>query len=895
MWKKFCVSILSICILGGAAIISGSLFAADESTLRFTDNTKEHHYVNDEFSYTLTSDRSDEAVLYVGGGELHGGAFTYQVPFYETNTITISDIQKPGTYQGELSAEVRSQTGGSKEISGVLTFTIYGIVYQNDMLSMEPQQQLQPETYGTLPSDVNPIFTFMSDNEAVALIDEKGNIKAVREGTADIHMVVYDGAVQADKRLYESVLRIEVGADNTQSKHQVLRGEENDFRFIQTQPVAAEKDEKQKIGYIVHPQSGAYRYEIAQKDRKQFAIDNGELYALGKQTKGKHSVKVTVIAPEQDQVYEVDCSFEVSAEDKNQNEQFQFRYEGKAVSSIVRPYQEGNNSFQIASNKNLEEVLFQLKNETDSEYLNISQTGNVIIKKISKQPIVITAKWQEHSYECSVMIDKAEQQISVASSEINISPEDGRFDPLINGRMGNGALIAQPVGEAECVSLSYSEQGGLVIEPLKVGDAQIQIYNDGDANYKKSNVITLLIHVREPEVLNKEWLGDAKWLDMQGSVGEEGWFTSNVSLSLKKDAPVSTFHFNEKSYRELQWNDNGETVLPVFFSDKQGVKSTVTKVSFKIDTHAPLITAISERKAADRGWKEFIDELTFQSIFGQGMIIDIQADDALMNNEIKTSGVKEISYEIYRVDEDNKETLLTKGVEAGDNISVQIADTGMHKVCAAAVDHAGLRGEETCHVLNDDVITPIRAENTAMMLYSRAFDSDDHILIQAINNSESAEIVKIVPSSEKVTDIKGYQIKWKDHETAVVNQMIQVAIPTINQDKPAGYWIQRKGSTYQPIETINKRNVQILHLTSLEPIYYVETKRSATAGQLGFYLAKPNDLIAVNDSLNTEVTRVSFQPFTYPQHDLNLVLYAAGAVLVVCFVILLIRSGKEEN
>lgn len=895
MWKKFCVSILSVCILGGAAIISSSLFATDESILQFTDNTKEHHYVNDEFSYTLTSDRSEEAILYVSGGELHGGAFTYQVPFYETNTITISDIQKPGTYQGELSAEVRSLNGDSKEISGMLAFTIYGIVYQNDVLSMEPQQQLQPETYGTLPSDVNPIFTFTSDNEAIALVDEKGNVKAVKEGIADIHMIVFDGVIEADKRLYESVIRIEVAADKTQSESSVLRGEENDFRFIQTQPVAAEKDEKQKIGYIEHPQSGAYRYEIAQKDRKQFAIDNGELYALGKQTKGKHSVKVTVIASEQDQVYEVDCNYEVSAENKNQNEQFQFRYEGKAVSSIVRPYQEGNNSFQITSNKNLEEVLFQLKNEADSEYLNISQTGNVIIKKISRQPIVITAKWQEQYYECSVMIDKAEQQISVASSELNISPEDGRFDPLIKGRMGNGALVAQPIGEAECVSLSYSEQGGLVIEPLKVGDAQIQVYNDGDANYKKSNIITLLIHVREPEVLNKEWLGDAKWLDMQGDMGKEGWYTSNVTMSLKKDAPVAAFHYREESYQQLQWSDNGEAALPVSFSDEQGVKSTVTKVSFKIDTHAPLITAISERKTADRGWKEFINDLTFQSIFGQGMIIEIQADDTLMNNEIKTSGVKEISYEIYRVDDENKETLLTKGVESGDSISVQITDTGVHKVCAAAVDHAGLQGEETCNLLNEDAIAPIRAENTTMMFYSRAFDDSDRIKVQAINHSETANIEKFVPSTEEVTDVKGYQIEWKDHETVVVNQMIQVAVPTVNQDKPAGYWVQKKGSTYQPIETINKKTVQILHLTSLEPIYYVETKRSATAGQLGFYLAKPNDLIEANDSLHTEVTRVSFQPFTYPQHDLKLVLYAAGAVLAVCFIILLIRSGREEN
>lgn len=893
MWKKFCVSILSICLLGGAALISGSLFAADESTLRFSENTKEHHYVNDEFSYTLTSDRSDETILYVGGGELHGGAFTYQIPFHETNIITISDIRKPGVYQGELSAEVKSQ-GGSKEISGVLAVTVYGIVYQNDTMTMEPHQQLKPQTYGTLPSDVHPLFTYSSDNEAVAVVNEEGIITAAKEGTANIHMVVFDGTADADRRLYESVLKIEVAVAKTETtKPQIQKGEDNDFRFIQTQPVAAENAEKQKIGYIEHPQSGTYQYELAEKDRKQFEIIDGELYVSGKQKKGKHHVKVTVTS-EQDKLYEVTCEYEVIAKADNSKEEFQFRYEGKAVSSIVRSYEAGNNSFQITSNKNLEEVLFQLKNEADAEYLNISQTGNVIIKKISKQPIMVTARWQDQEYECSVMIDKADQQISLPSSEINISPEDGRFDPLIKGRMGNGALVAKLISDEECISLSYSEPGGLVIKPLKVGSAKIEIYNDGDANYKKSNVISLLVHVREPEVLNKEWLGDAKWLNMQGKLGEKGWYTSAVTLSLQKDAPASAFHYSEESYQKLKWDYNGDATLPISFSDEQGVKSTVAKVSFKIDTHAPLITSISERKAADHKWKEWVDELTFQSVFGEGMIIDIHADDTLMDPEIKTSGVKEIAYQIYRIDNDKKETLLSEGVETGESVSIQIDDTGVHKVCAAASDHAGLKGEKTCQVLNDEAMTVLSAENSTMLFYSRVFTDSDRIHVQSIDDTKPEDIVKIIPETEEITDVKGFQIEWENHENAIANQPIQVTIPIVNQTKPAGYWVQRKGSGYEPIVTTAEPTAQILHLSSLEPIYYVETKRSATAGQLGFYLAKPNDMLETAPNLHTEVTRVSFQPFTFAENDLQLVLYAAGAVLVVCFIILLIRSGREE-
>ena len=892
MWKKFCVSILSVCILGGVTFISGSLFAADESALRFTENEKGHHYVNDEFSYTVASDRNDEAILFVSGGELHGGAYTYQIPFHETANITISDIHKPGAYQGELSAEVSGQRG-NKEISGVLSFTVYGIVYQKDHMMMEPKQTIAPESYGTLPSDVNPIFTYTSDNEKIAVVDKEGNITALKEGITDIHMVVFDGAAEPDRRLYESVLRVEVAMNQTQpTKPQIKNGAEHDFRFIQTQPVIAESKDKQKIGYIEHPQSGTYAYQLSDKASEQYEIDNGELYVLSKQSEGKHSVKVVVHAGEQS--YELVCEYEVSADNKNQKEHFQFRYEGESVSSIVRSYQEGNNSFQITSNKNLDEVLFGLKDELDAEYLNVSQTGNVIVKKISKQPIVITAKWQDEYYECSVMIDKADQEISLPSNEITVSPEDGRFDPLVEGRMGNGALVAKVTGKDQCVSLSYSEQGGLIIDPLAVGDAQIQIYNDGDANYKKSNAITLLVHVKEAKTLNKEWLGDARWLNIQGIKGQNGWYTSAVTLALKKDAPAKAFHFSDKSYDSLKWQENGEAALPIAFINSQELKSTIAKVSFKIDTHAPLITAVTERKAADRGWKQFIDELTFQSVFGEGMIIEINADDSLMNSEIKTSGVKEISYHIYRIDSDNKETLLHSGVQKGSAVSLQIADSNTHKVCAVAVDYAGNQSDELCKILDDEALTQVTAKNTSIMLHSRIFNGDEHIYVQAVDDVNIKNIAPLFPKNEEITDVTGFQIEWQNHEQAIANQVIQVTIPTVAQKLPAGYWVQKSGDTYKRLESVNKPTAQILQLTSLEPIYYVETKRSATAGQLGLYLAKPNDLIEASPSINTEVTRVSFQPFTYADTDLHMVLYGAGTVLAVCFIILLIRSGREE-
>lgn len=897
MWKKFCVSILSLCLLGGAAIVSGSLFAADESVLQFINKEQAHHYVNDEFSYTLKSSHSDEQILYISGGELHGGAFTYQIPFYKGNSVSVSQINKPGVYQGEVAAEVSEGSGDTKEITGILAFTVYGIVYQNDTCQMQVSQVIKPETYGSLPKEVTPLFTYTSDDEAVATVDANGNITAVGEGSTIIHMVVFDGAPKEEQRLYESTIQIQVGkSSHIANTAQVQKGEDYGYRFVQTESVDTDA-QKQKIGFIAHPQSGTYRYEIEAKQKQLYEIKDGELYALKKQTAGKHSVIIYLTAEETNQAYAVTCSYEAAAKKADNEEQFKFRYEGKDAASIVRPYQEGNNSFQITSNKSLDEVQFQLKEESDSQYLSVSQTGNVIVKKISEQPVVIVARWQKQSFECPVMIEKADQQISVVNREIVVSPDDGRFDPLIQGRSGSGSLVADITADNECISLHYSEQGDFMIQPLKAGDAQISVYNDGDQNYKKSNVVTINVHVKEAQAFNDAWVGDAKWLSVEGTTGNNGWFTSAVTLTPQKDAPINEFYYLDQAYNKLPWSQNGIAALPITFTNEQGMTSSVAKVSLKLDTHAPLITAISERKAQDREWKEFIDCLTFQSVFGQGMIIEIHADDALMDQAVKTSGVERIDYHIYRI-EAEKEILLTSGSVDADSADIKVEDLGVHKVCAKAVDYAGLEGEEVCRVLDHEATATITSENTAMMLSSRAFTEDDKIFVHALGDDEISKVKTALMNSgtDEITAVSGYRLEWVDHPNAVPNQAIQAIIPMTNQSEASGYWIQRQGDgTFVPLETEQHQDAQILHLQSLDQIYYVETKHNAAAGNLGLYFAKPNDVWDSHPNILTEVTKTAFQTPTFAAKDVQIVLYGGGATLIVCFIILLIRSGREEE
>lgn len=905
MWRKFCVAILSICLLSGAAMISGSLFATGGSTLQIIDKKTTHHYINDDISFTLSSSQSDEVVLFIEGGEIHGNKTSYSVPLQEdSDTFTLSSMNKPGSYQGEIKAQVAKLDGSdAKELIGSVAFTIYGKAFQSETSELNLHDEKQLVTYGELPPTLTKgIVTYSSDDESIITIDEQGKIKANKEGKTKVHVVVFDGVQDEEHQLSSSSCEITVnGVNKTEvAFDQAISGSDAQYRFYQSERVFANQDGEQKIGVLDVAQSGEYAYYVDEAQTKDYEVRNGELYLLTKQEAGNKQVRIYMLYKDTNILYSLDIEYAIEPEQTEGKEPFSFRYDGKEVSSVIRQYQEGKNAFQISSNQSIEVVSFRLKHEEDSDTLTISQTGNITVKKTTNNPVIIEALWQKETYELPVIIQKADQNLHALSSEITVALSDGKFEPLLEGRNGTGVLVGELQGEEGILSLNSKEDGSISLTPLKAGDVSVSLYNDGDEHYKKSNVVNLLIHVRDDqeEASNSStWEGNLSWLQLQGEQSKSGWYTSSIALSLDTQAEeLSAFSYEGAYVKEASIVENGEHIIPILFQKEEQNISLPVKLDVKIDTHAPIITTIEEREAADNDIKKFIDTLTFQSTYGTGKRITIQASDALINPNIKTSGVKEISYRVYRLEE-HQDTLLLEGIQQGDTITINMEDTGVHKVCARAVDEADLTGEERCSLVSEeDHVPTLLSSNSGMILMSKAFSASVDVKVTELDTA-LLEAHREQGLQEEANILAAYEFTLNDTNEVNMEEQVDVVIPITREltSSTQGTWKQKESDgTLEAVATTQMQDAVVLHLNSLEPIYYVEQDAQASPASSILKLTNPNTEPNTDRMESNYVTPFSFKPVVLANYDQKLLLYAGGGLIVTLFVILLVRSAREE-
>lgn len=908
VWKKFCVAILSICLLSGAAMISGSLFASEGSTLQIMDQETKHHYINEAVSFTISSSQGDEKVLYIEGGEIHGNGTSYAIPLQEnSDSFTLSGIGKPGAYQGEVKAHVAKLDGSeSKELSGSLAFTIYGKAFQSSSSEMNVGDEKQAVIYGELPPTLeHGIITYSSDDERIVSIDQNGKLTAHKEGITQLHIVVFDGIQDEAHVLSKDDCEVKVNGVRQEevSFDQAVSGNEEGYRFLKTDHVYANHDGEQVIGLLDQGQSGEHAYYFDEQDKQSYEVKAGRLYLVSKQETGTKEVNVYVLHKDTKRLYKVNVAYEVEEQPSAINSSFAFRYDGEAVTSVVRAYQEGKNSFQISSNQSVEDVGFQLKNEVDSDTLTISQTGNITVKKVTKDPVIVIATWQKQTYELPIIIQKADQKLSALSTDFHVLVSDGSFDPLIEGRNGTGVLVGELQGDQDCMKLITNEDGSISLLPVHAGSVSVVIYNDGDENYKKSNIITLKIQIDEaPKDEASTMLeGNESWLHVTGNKGNADWYTSIVSLSLHENAnDITGFSYDGAYVGSAEIHENGAHTFPVTFQKADGTLSSPIKVNVQIDTHAPLITSITEQKIADNDVKAFIDRLTFQSVYGNGMSITIQASDALVSSQLQTSGVKEIAYRIYRI-EDEQEQLIEEGSQPGEQIKINIEDTGLHKVCARAEDQAGLLGEERCITLSDEEQIPVlMSSNSGLVLMSRAFSSTDDVKVSALTEEDLTTFTNTLSNVDDQV-IAAYEFTLNETQDVTALPEVDVMIPITKEamDSIKGTWFQKQADhTYQEVEVNKQADAQILHLRSLQPIYYVEQAQkepaeAASSASL-LQLAGTETNTQLEQSEPTVVTPIAFQPVSFDSYDLKLFLYAGGGLIIFLFVVLLIRSGREE-
>ena len=209
-------------------------------------------------------------------------------------------------------------------------------------------------------------------------------------------------------------------------------------------------------------------------------------------------------------------------------------------------------------------------------------------------------------------------------------------------------------------------------------------------------------------------------------------------------------------------------------------------------------------------------------------------------------------------------------------------------------DEAGLQSGEVCNILDEThQETAVPSDNTGMILYSRAFLKGDRFQVHEVDE----EALTAVKSELKLADsafVTGYEIEWENQNPDVSSGEIRAVIPVSSHQAGVGRWYQKQGDgTYKEVNAGKVDHTQVLHLNSLNDIYYVQTGADVT-GSSGFHLAKPEISLSLTQPEKNEVSKLLLRPLLYDEYDLKLLAIAVAGLISVCFIILLIRSGREE-
>lgn len=899
MWKKFFIAILSIALVGGASITANQLFAAGDITLQISDTVSEEHYINDTISFVVSFQDTSYNVQYIEGGKVEGNGESYAIPLLEdTNTFEVKGLSKPGAYHGTLKALAEGHNG-TLDVEGTFTFTLYGKEFTENEIDIQEGERKQLPVYGILPASLSsPKLVYTSSDPTIVEVDEVGNITAKRVGDATITLSVYEGIEAKEPILSQASCHIHVKEQTVQEikRETAINGADAEYRFIALSQVDRDPTKAQSLGFFQLSQSGEHAYFFEEDMKDKLEVRNNYLYITDALEEEVDSTTVYILHKDSGKLYKVPVSLTIinkEAED-GKNSSFQFRYNGEEVTSIIRPFQSGSNSFQLSSNQSIENVTFKLKQESDYEFLSVSQTGNVTVKKVTKEPVIILATYQKETYELPVTIEKSEQLISTSKNHITISIEDGAADPMILGRKGVGSLVLAS-SDAGIVDILMHEDGTSSIVPIQVGKAEIEVFNNGDENFKKSNVLTLQVEVVNKEEEAVPFQGKEEWLAYLDAQGLNHWHTEPVELSLQASADITGFLYQGDVTQTVTIAENGELAIPISFQNQEGQVSTPIKLLLNIDTQAPLISQIYEEDAANTKVKEFINQITFSKGYGRGKKITIAASDQLMDASIKTSGIAKISYQIYRVDEDSEELLLEGEETTKQRMDVVVEDTGIHKVCAYAIDNAGLQGEKTCQLLEEDQPAIIASENTGLLLKARKNDPLPSITILDQMDTIKQEGNTHIDAKEGHI-LAAYAFVDEQKKEIDFHEDVEIIIPITHsqQLKEHGIWKQEtKEGSYEPINAVYRKDSCILEASSLRPIVYIETKQDHDTEKL-LQSAKKTDIDASVPQTQI-VTPQIMKSFTLPQEDISIFLYAGGALLIGLFVIVLIRCGKEED
>lgn len=897
MWKKFCVAVLSFILLSGIIVASQQLFAATISKVLVEQTESRDYYINEEIPFHVRSQSEVENVLFISGGHVIGNSDEYTIPLQENSAdFILKDISKPGIYQGSIDAQVSYSNNASvSNITAPFSFVLYGKAFQQDSYSMQVNENVLFQTFGILPESLkNYTIQYHSSDESIARVDESGFVTALKKGTATIDVMVLD---EFGTTLSTNSCSVEVAEEEKieVDLEKAIPGEDYDYRFIEMETLYEDQTKDKVVGTIHLGQSGTHTYYVDKGNEETIRIEDGNIILITEEKANTYQAIVYARHEESKKVYKIPVSYTVNnKKEQEETNAFSFRYQGEDVKHIIHAYQSGANTFQISSNQAISDVYFQLKDEADNAYFSVSQTGNVSIKKVTKNPVIIKATWKKQVYELPVVIEKAEQVISQDVQHIVVRSQDGAFEPIIKGAQGTGKLVFVS-GNTDVASILMSKDQQMSIQPNAVGKTSIEVYSNGDENYKKSNVLRFEIEVIEDESIPNGLQAQKDWLLYPQIDGEEQWYHEEVVLRMNPDIEtISEFSYQGEWMEELTIAENGVQSIPITFRDtEEGIESNALMIQLAIDTHAPMITKISEASVTDNPLKELLNQATFQKAYGTGKKIAIETSDFLLDKQIKVSGVTSINYKIYAV-EDHQEELLLEAKEdvRNDYIEVIVDDTRPHKVCANVTDKAGLVSEETCTII-DEEIPSIASENSGITLQGRAFQTNTKLYVEDVLSDVLADDVYL---DEQVEIQAALKLTVDKENLKTQEETFDIVIPIRSQDDALhmGIWKQKQeNGSYKDVTSSYDAGSCTITTDSLNTLIYVQEKNTKSDLQ-SLTLSNPNKQtnIAQNNIVNTAFRTSNFD---VKDIDTNILLCVGGGMMAILFAIILIRANHEEH
>ena len=292
------------------------------------------------------------------------------------------------------------------------------------------------------------------------------------------------------------------------------------------------------------------------------------------------------------------------------------------------------------------------------------------------------------SYENNVNAGTATASITIGEATANVdftiekatpTAEDFIFtaptDLIYDGTAKPATITVKDgiVGMGE-VNVIYFRYAGMWIdnerEPIYPGRYKVGIWIKEGDNYKAVYSDERIWLGSEFEI--KYLTTDAKAV-ISGTMGSNGWYTSDVTLTAPEGYQISKTKYNDGFVSKLTFSAEQNETITYYLKDANGDVAEKT-VDLKIDKTAPS----AQYQIGTNGWKQFINTITFGLFCKDYKTVDIEYTDDL-------SGVAEKQY--YISSEEITNTSRIAWLDYTDTLSLNA--TGKYFIYMRVVDNAG--------------------------------------------------------------------------------------------------------------------------------------------------------------------------------------------------------------